>query len=148
MATQVLPAQALCPAPDALALGFEDTSALAGQPLSWIGQARAQRAAAFGLGLDAPGYHLLVVGEPGTGRSSLMREAMRAQATRMPVPPDLCYLHNFDAPEHPRALRLPAGEGRQLRQAMAQLVRRLPQEVAKRLSAADAKAETARIEAS
>ena len=69
MATQVLQPQALRHVPDALALGFEDTRTLCGQSLPWIGQARAQRAAAFGLALDAPGYHLLVVGEPGTGRS-------------------------------------------------------------------------------
>ncbi|MCK7492413.1 MAG: AAA family ATPase [Comamonadaceae bacterium] len=46
-------------------------------------------------------------------------QMMRAWRPTRPVPPDLCYLHNFEAPERPRALRLPAGEGRLLRQLMA-----------------------------
>jgi len=147
MATQVLGAQDLRCVIDPDSLGFDDTRSLLDEPLPWIGQARAQAAAQFGLAIDQPGYNLFVVGEVGTGRTTLMREAMRAQAAQCPVPPDLCYLHNFDAPEHPRALRLPAGEGRVLRQAMVQLVRRLEAEIPKRLSAPDVKAESARIEA-
>jgi len=145
---QVLSVQDLRREIDPASLGFADTRSLCGEPLPWIGQARAQAAAQFGLALDQPGYNLFVVGEVGTGRTSLMREAMQAQAARRPVPPDLCYLHNLDAPEHPRALRLPAGAGRQLRQAMVQLVRRLQTEIPKRLTAPDVKAESARIEAS
>ena len=148
MAMQVLSVQDLRREIDPASLGFADTRSLCGEPLPWIGQARAQAAAQFGLALDQPGYNLFVVGEVGTGRTSLMREAMQAQAARRPVPPDLCYLHNLDAPEHPRALRLPAGAGRQLRQAMVQLVRRLQTEIPKRLTAPDVKAESARIEAS
>lgn len=147
MATQVLSAQELCCVIDPASLGFEDTRSLLNEPLPWIGQARAQAAAQFGLAIDQPGYNLFVVGEVGTGRTTLMREAMRAQAAQCPVPPDLCYLHNFDAPEHPRALRLPAGQGRVLRQALVHLVRRLQAEIPKRLSAPDVKAESARIEA-
>ena len=134
MAMQVLSVQDLRREIDPDSLGFADTRSLCGEPLPWIGQARAQAAAQFGLALDQPGYNLFVVGEVGTGRTSLMREAMQAQAARRPVPPDLCYLHNLDAPEHPRALRLPAGAGRQLRQAMVQLVRRLQTEIPKRLT--------------
>ena len=53
------------------------------------------------------------------------------------MPPDLCYLHNFEEPEHPRALRLPAGEGRLLRQLMADFAKTLQTEVPKRLGAPD-----------
>ncbi len=148
MAIQALSAGDLRHEVDPSTLGFEDTRALADEALPWIGQARAQAAAQFGLALQEPGYNLFVVGEVGTGRTTLMREAMQAQAACRPVPPDLCYLHHFDAPEHPRALRLPAGEGRQLRQAMVQLVKNLQAEIPRRLSAPDVKAESARIEAS
>ena len=147
MAVQVLGAQDLRCQIDPAALGFEDTRSLTDEPLPWIGQARAQAAAQFGLAMDQPGYNLLVVGEVGTGRTTLMREAMQQQAAHCPAPPDLCYLHNFDAPGHPRALRLPAGQGRVLRQALVQLVRRLQAEIPRRLSAPDVKAESARIEA-
>ena len=63
-----------------------------------------------------------------------------------PVPPDLCYLHNFDAPDQPRALRLPAGQGRLLRQLMAQMCKTLQKEIPQRLNGPDFKAESAHLE--
>ena len=69
----------------------------------------------------------------------------RAEAAAR-VPPDLCYLHNFDAPERPRALRLPAGQGRVLRQGMEKLTRTLQTDIPKRLDGADFRAESERIE--
>jgi len=66
-------------------------------------------------------------------------------ATR-PVPPDLCYLHNFDAPEHPRALRMPPGQGRQLRALMQQLVKTLQAEIPKRLDGEDFRAESEHLQ--
>ena len=127
-------------------LGFACTSELVEQPLPWIGQPRAEAAARFGLGMAQPGYNLLVVGEVGTGRTTLMRQLMRHHAVTCPVPPDLLFLHQVEQPERPLALRLPAGEGRQLRQGMTQLVKRLQVEIPRRLSEPDVKAESERIE--
>lgn len=131
---------------DPLALGFGDTSELLDQALPWIGQGRAESAARFGLRLDQPGYNLFVLGEVGSGRSTLLRQMMQSEAALRPVPPDLCYLHNFENPEHPRALRLPAGDGRLLRQLMVQWVKRLGSDIPKRLLEPDFKAERDRIE--
>ncbi len=127
-------------------LGFASTSELVEQPLPWIGQPRAEAAARFGLGMALPGYNLLVVGEVGTGRTTLMRQLMRHHAATCPVPPDLLYLHQVEQPERPLALRLPAGEGRQLRQGMVQLAKRLQVEIPRRLAEPDVKAESERIE--
>jgi len=132
---------------DPTTLGFADTSELLQQPLLWIGQERAEQAARFGLQMAQPDYNLLVLGEVGSGRTSLMTQLMRREAAERPVPPDLCYLHNFEAPERPVALRLPAGEGRLLRQLMAEFARELQTEIPKRLQAPDAKAECERITA-
>jgi len=113
-----------CPRPppvaltiDPATLGFASTAELQDLPLPWIGQERAQAAAQFGLAMQQPDYHLFVLGEVGSGRASLLRQAMQAEAAKRAVPPDLCYLHHFDQPDRPRALRLPAGEGRLLRRA-------------------------------
>ena len=130
---------------DPASLGFDNTAELVQQPFPWIGQERAEQAAAFGLSIDQPGYNLFVLGEVGSGRSTLMAQLMRTHAARRQVPPDLCYLHNFEAPEHPRALRLPAGEGRLLRQLMGQFAKKLQSDIPKRLSDADYKAESERI---
>ena len=131
---------------DPALLGFADTSELMAEPLPWIGQARAEAAARFGLEMDQPNYNLFVLGEVGSGRSSLLKQAMREVAASKRVPPDLCYLHNFDAPERPLALRLPAGEGRLLRQQLVQAVKTLQSEIPQRLEGQDSKAESERIE--
>jgi predicted ATP-dependent protease len=130
------------------ALGFSDTSELLDKPLPWIGQERARQAAEFGMAMPEADYNLFVLGEVGSGRSTLLRQLMQAQAEHRPVPPDLCYLHNFDEPGRPRALRLKAGQGRVLRQTMLELAKRLQTEVPKRLAQDDYKAESKRIEAS
>ncbi len=77
-------------------LGFSDTSELLEHALPWIGQERAEMAARFGLNMDQPDYNLFVLGEVGSGRSSLLKQAMQAAAANRAVPPDLCYLYNFD----------------------------------------------------
>ncbi len=131
---------------DPATLGFDDTRALVDEALPWIGQARAEAAARFGLAMEAPDYNLFVLGEAGSGRTSLLRQAMRDVAALRRVPPDLCYLYNFDAPERPLALRLPAGEGRLLRQSLAHATKTLQDDIPRRLEAQDCKAESARIE--
>ncbi len=127
-------------------LGFSDTSELVEQVLPWIGQERAEMAARFGLGMDQADYNLFVLGEVGSGRSSLLKQAMQAAAANRIVPPDLCYLHNFATPERPQALRLPAGQGRLLRELMMQMVKSLQTEIPQRLEGQDFKAESERIE--
>jgi predicted ATP-dependent protease len=131
-------------APDTL--GFASTAELQDLPLPWIGQERAEAAARFGLGLEQPDYNLFVLGEVGSGRASLLHQAMRQAAAQRAVPPDLCYLHDFDNPERPRALRLPAGQGRALRQGVEELTRTLQADIPKRLDGADFRAESQRIE--
>ena len=136
----------LCLTIDPHSLGFSDSSELLQYPLPWIGQERAEMAARFGLGMDQPDYNLFVLGEVGSGRSSLMHQAMVAAAANRAAPPDLCYLHNFDAPERPLALRLPAGQGRLLRQLLARLTKSLLTEIPQRLDGQDFKVESERIE--
>lgn len=127
-------------------LGFSDTSELLQQPLSWIGQERAEAAVHFGLGMAQPDYHLFVLGEAGSGRSSLLQQALIAAAADRPTSHDLCYLYNFIAPEKPLALHLPAGQGRLLRQSLLQLAKSLPMEITQSLNGQDFKIKSDRIE--
>ncbi|NLB06378.1 MAG: AAA family ATPase, partial [Desulfobulbaceae bacterium] len=146
MPTSRLPAEALRLTIDPDALGFANTSALQDQPLPWIGQERAETAVHFGLEMAQSDYNLFVLGEVGSGRSSLLRQAMQEAATHRATPPDLCYLYHFDAPERPRALRLPAGQGRLLRQGMARLVKTLLAEIPQQLASTHSKVEGERLE--
>jgi predicted ATP-dependent protease len=127
-------------------LGFSDTSELVSHALPWIGQERAETAARFGLEMTQANYNLFVLGEVGSGRSTLLRQMMHSVAATRTVPPDLCYLHNFDTPEHPHAVHIAAGEGRKLRVHMAQLTKILLAEIPKRLTAQDFKVESEHIE--
>src|SRR5574340_1244978 len=146
-----MPAITLTPAElrlaiDPSSLGFSDTSQLLHESVPWIGQGRAEQAARFGLGMTEADYNLFVLGEVGSGRSSLLLRLMQEMAACKPVPPDLCYLYNFDAPERPLALRVAAGQGRVLRQMLAQLVKALQEEIPRRLAGTEFKSESERIQ--
>jgi predicted ATP-dependent protease len=126
-------------------LPFRDTSELQDMELPWIGQHRAETAARFGLAIEQPNYNLFVLGEIGSGRSSLLLQAMQSAAVHKPVPPDLCFVHNFDRPEAPQFLRLPAGQGRLLRQQMMRLTKSLTTEIPLHLRAETYKSECQHI---
>ena len=132
---------------DPATLGFVHTGELKDLPLPWIGQERAAAAARFGLGMAQPDYHLFVLGELGSGRTSLLTQAMHEAAALRPVPPDLCYLHHFEKPERPHALRLPAGLGKLLREGMDQALQTLQSDIPKRLQEADYRTNSAEVDA-
>jgi len=48
-------------------LGFADTAELTAQPLPWIGQARAEAAARFGLEMVQPDWHRSCWARPAAG---------------------------------------------------------------------------------
>ena len=90
-----------------------------------LGQERALDAVRFGIGIRRHGYNIFVHGAPGTGKYPLARRQIEQAAAAMPVPPDWCYVHNFQETHKPRALQLPAGRGCRLRGDMERLIREL-----------------------
>lgn len=114
---------------------FADTSALIGshrasaQQQAWVAQSEAKKAAEFGLNIHQRGFNLLVLGEPGTGRTTLMLNAMVEAAAHLASPSDLVALYPFDGTNKPLFLKLPAGSGSLLRQALDQFVRQLAKEL-------------------
>lgn len=119
--TEPLPPAQLRAVCDPALLGFRSTVEL--EPLSGVlGQERALRAIDFGIGMKVAGYNLFVAGPAATGKTSTMQAVLGRTARAEPVPPDYCYLYNFEDPYRPRAIELPAGQGRALRDGMARLV--------------------------
>jgi len=114
---------------DAKQFNFADTSELIvdghnnPQYQAWVTQAEAKKAAEFGLSIQHPGFNLLALGEPGSGRTTLMQNMMHEAAAKSPVVSDLVALYQFDANGKPMFLKLPAGAGTQLKQAMDNFVR-------------------------
>lgn len=80
-----------------------------------IGQARALEALRFGVGIRRHGYNIYALGPAGIGKHTLVRHVLELEAATRPAPCDWCYVFNFQAPDQPRALRLPAGRGRSFR---------------------------------
>jgi predicted ATP-dependent protease len=78
-----------------------------------IGQERALEALEFGLGISQPGFNIFALGPAGLGKTSAVHAVIARLSASQPTPDDWCYVHDFAAPAKPRALRLPAGQGRQ-----------------------------------
>jgi lon-related putative ATP-dependent protease len=87
-----------------------------------IGQSRAMGAVEFGTGMRHEGYNLYVLGPPGMGKHTLVRQFLEGRVAGEHKPGDWCYINNFAQPHKPRALRLPAGRAAKLAEDMAQLV--------------------------
>ncbi|MCY4455435.1 MAG: AAA family ATPase [Chloroflexi bacterium] len=75
-----------------------------------FGQERAVRAIEFALGMQAPGYNLYASGPDGIGKASIIETLLRRRAETEPAPPDHVYVHNFEDPDRPVGIELPAGE--------------------------------------
>ncbi|MCB0216013.1 MAG: AAA family ATPase [Chloroflexi bacterium] len=118
---QALPASQLCRGCDASSFAFETTAEL--EPLVVvIGQERAVDALRFGIGIQRSGYHIFAHGPVGSGKTTTIRQFLAREAARRDAPRDWCYVYNFEEPHRPRAVRLPAGGGSELRQTMNQLI--------------------------
>ncbi|MEW6034133.1 MAG: AAA family ATPase [Chloroflexota bacterium] len=108
------------------------------EPLQeFIGQDRAIKAIEFGLSLNRPGYNIFVTGLTGTGKMSVIKaylEKVVAEKTGVDMPErlhDWCYVYNFPAPDRPRVVRLPKGQGKVFRGEVEQLLTSLRREVNK-----------------
>ena len=106
---------------DPALLGFKTTEEIAALEGS-IGQERALASIDFGLGMTNNGFNLYLAGEPGTGRSSTIRGLLKKRVKGSAPPSDWCYVHNFQAPDAPKAISLPAGMGAQLETDMRELL--------------------------
>ncbi len=98
-------------------LGFESTEKLEAAP-TIIGQSRALQALQFGLEIQNSGFNIYAAGLPGTGKMTAITAFLERVARGKDTPPDWCYVHNFDDPYRPRALKLGAGMAAQFQRDM------------------------------
>ena len=83
-----------------------------------IGQERGIKALEFGLNVDSNGYNLYVEGPYGVGKTSYTKNALETISKKKKVPNDWCYIYNFDNPNEPLAVSLPAGKGKEFESDM------------------------------
>ena len=96
-----------------------------------IGQDRAVRALKFGLKIKERGFNIYIAGFPGTGRKTAITSFLEELAKTIPVPPDWCYINNFDDPNKPNAILLPAGKGAEFQRDMEVFVSEMRKSLSK-----------------
>jgi lon-related putative ATP-dependent protease len=109
---------------DPATLGFETTAGLPSLD-GIVGQPRAVAALAFGADIGGEGFNLFALGQPGSGRTTLVKNYLEQRSVNKPVPPDLCYVHNFANARRPLPLRLPAGRAIEFKKDIDALVEEL-----------------------
>jgi lon-related putative ATP-dependent protease len=119
-----LPAGALYRACDVRQFDFASTDEL--EDIGSVSnQTRAMDALCFGLDIRRSGFNVFALGLPGVGKFTAAEELLQQVASQQEVPSDWCYVHNFEQPNQPLALQLPAGRGTQFRKDMEALVEEL-----------------------
>lgn len=101
--------------------GFESAEELPIAP-GIIGQERAMEAIRLGVRIRSKGHNIFVSGPAGSGRATTVRHLLEQIDSGRGAPPDLVYVHNFREPDHPAALLLPAGRGRELERELREFV--------------------------
>ncbi len=111
---------------------FKFTSTQEVEPLQGtIGQERAVESIEFGLGIKTKGFNIYAAGPSGTGKTSTVKDYIEMMAKREPVPNDWCYVNNFNDPDRPLTISLPAGQGRDLAKDMDDLIAHARDEIPK-----------------
>lgn len=113
-----------------------------------IGQARGIKAMEFGLNIDIKGYNLYLEGPTGIGKTIYARNKLEAIAKTKPVPDDWCYVYNFENPNEPIAISLPAKMGKEFTNDMTQFIENIKVEIKTAFNNQDFATEKANIEKS
>ncbi|MBI5502340.1 MAG: AAA family ATPase [Deltaproteobacteria bacterium] len=101
-----------------------------------VGQRRAVDALDFGLRVRARGFNIYVLGDPGSGKTTSAERMVEARAAEEPPGLDVIYVHDFDEPDHPRGIRLPAGRAAPFAHDVDAAITELGREIPRVLSTA------------
>ena len=116
-----LPATSLRWTCDPKIIGVNSTEDL--KPLDvMVGQPRAYQALLLGLTAKENGFNIFAAGPTGTGKTTAVTDFLEDMAKGLPIPSDWCYVHNFEDEYQPKALKCPAGIGKQLKLDMREFI--------------------------
>ena len=96
---------------------FKDTSELDNIDTG-IGQDRGIKALEFGVNVDVKGYNIYLEGPSGVGKTMYSYNYLKQISKKKKTPSDWCYIYNFDNPNEPVAVDLPAGQGKEFQETM------------------------------
>lgn len=110
-----------------------------------IGQERGIKALEFGLQVDVKGYNLYLEGPSGVGKTMYTKNYLNTISKKQKTPSDWCYVYNFDNPNEPVAISLPAGQGKVFKNAMDGFILEVKKDIKKTFNADDFEKEKALI---
>lgn len=87
-----------------------------------IGQEKGLKALEFGLSVDINGYNVYVEGPYGVGKTTYVKTLLKTISKKRKAPNDWCYVYNFENPNEPVAISLPAGQGKEFRDSMKSFI--------------------------
>ncbi len=102
-----------------------------------IGQARGIKAMEFGVNVNVKGYNLYIEGPSGVGKTMYTKNYLEKIASKKKVPLDWCYIYNFENPNEPIAVSLPAGQGKEFKEAMEGFITEIKKDIKKTFNADD-----------
>ena len=94
-----------------------------------IGQDRGIKALEFGLQVDVKGYNIFIEGPSGVGKTMYTKNYLNKIAPKKKVPSDWCYIYNFENPNEPIAVELPAGQGKEFKAAMDGFIKEIRKDI-------------------
>ena len=95
------------------------------------GQSRGIKALEFGVNVDLKGYNLYLEGPAGVGKTMYTKKFLQSKAIKQKVPNDWCYIYNFDDPNEPIAVSLPAGQGKVFQETMEAFIKNIRKDIKK-----------------
>lgn len=107
---------------------FETTDDLDTNNLIY-GQERGLKALEFGLNVDVKGYNLFLEGPSGVGKTMYTKHYLEQLAKKEKAPDDWCYIYNFDDPNEPISVNLPAGEGKLFKEIMDEFIKDIKNDI-------------------
>ena len=94
-----------------------------------VGQERAVKAIQLGLEIESPGYNIYAAGLTGTGKTSTIKSLLNQLDPGNRIPDDICYVNNFEDPDMPRVIVLPAGMGKSFQKDMDDMIVQLRKQI-------------------
>ena len=122
-----------------------DTTAELESIQTGIGQDRGIKALEFGIQVDVKGYNIYIEGPSGVGKTMYTKNYLNKVAAKKKVPSDWCYIYNFDNPNEPIAVELPAGQGKEFKEAMDGFIKEIKKDIKKTFNTDDFEKEKALI---
>ena len=123
---------------------FETTAEL--EPINdGIGQERGIKALEFGVNVDVKGNNIYIEGPSGVGKTMYAKNYLDKIAPKKKTPNDWCYIYNFQNPNEPIAVSLPAGQGKEFKDSMDGFIKEVKKDIKKTFNADDFEKEKALI---